>query len=114
MGCHNTYENYPDSRFKTHYYRESYNEVKFQILEIAKGMQMSISNVNDEYQEIFLVSSKYNLMVKITSYAPGETSVDLYLESRKTFDFWGWKNFIILWHKMLADRLTFVGIALHP
>lgn len=114
MGCHNTYENHPDKRFKTHWYQESYSEAKYAVLEIAKGLEMSISSVNDEYQEIYLISPKYNLMIKITSFSIGETSIDLYLESRRKLDFFAWKRFMGFWHSELARKLTFIGIALHP
>ncbi len=110
----NTYENHPDDDMKTHWYDARYDECRNAIIDIARDFQMNIVNINDEYKEIFVVNSKYKLMIKVTEYTFHETSIDLYLEKLSAFDLGAWRRFIARWHDRLGHKLPFIGIALHP
>lgn len=113
MSCHNTYENHPNNHLKSHWYEQSYEECKSAVIEVAKRLEMSVSNINDEYKEIFLVKKNYKLMVKITDFAYHETCIDLYLETPGFLGRFRWRSFIDRYYAELKTLLYFKGVGLH-
>lgn len=114
MATISTQEKHKTPELVSRWYTNSYDEAKSAVLEIAKGYGYSISNINDQFAELFLLSNKYSLVVKITSLTPRETSVDFHLVSKGLLDFGKGKKHVIEWYAKLDKKLRFKGVGLHP
>lgn len=67
-----------EKEYATHYYRCDYNSIKNGISTIAKKLKYDITNIDDQYKEMLLVTrTKGELIITITSVSYYEQSVDI-------------------------------------
>lgn len=67
-----------DKDYATHYYRCDYNCIKNGISTVAKKLKYDITNIDDQYKEMLLVTrTKGELIITISSISYYEQSVDI-------------------------------------
>ena len=54
------------------------------------------------------------MTITIYEYNPTETSVDIYYQSKRFFDFGASKKDISIFYSKLSEKLVFKGLSLHP
>ena len=54
------------------------------------------------------------MTITIYEYNPAETSVDIYYQSKRLFDFGASKKDIQIFYNSLSEKLVFKGLSLHP
>ncbi len=60
----------------THYYNNDYEKVKNTIIDICHGLRQKLMNVDDNYNEIYIVMPKGEIMVTMIKLSYNVTSVD--------------------------------------
>lgn len=67
---------HPNAVFRTHYFKNEYNEVKEVVLQYAKQANMNVVNVDDNYGEILVEGGKFDLIISIKRVTVLEHAVD--------------------------------------
>ncbi len=64
--------------YATHYYRNDYNKIKDAISAVAKQLGYTITNIDDQYKELLLVTrTKGELIITVYSLSYYDNSVDI-------------------------------------
>jgi hypothetical protein len=95
-----------DDRLMTHYFRNSYNDVKASVLEIAKVNHYEVDNIDDHYKEIALTGKKVEWIVSMYNSTPLQTSVDFKINTHYAFPFKKPIKMIETFYHELDRRLT--------
>ena len=67
-----------DKEYATHYYRCDYNSIKNGISTVAKKLKYDITNIDDQYKEMLLVTrTRGELIITISTISYYEQSVDI-------------------------------------
>lgn len=61
---------------RTHYYKEEYNKVKEEILSYLSSIHAKVANVDDNYGEILVETTKYDMIISIKKVTVIEHAVD--------------------------------------
>lgn len=72
-----TSDNAKSEELQTHYYRDTYEKVKNEVLNFAKKNDYEIGNINDEYREIYLYKNRHDLIITLVELSLMEISVDV-------------------------------------
>ena len=97
----------------THYYRNTYERVKSEILNYCKLKDYIVESVNDDVKEIFVRKGRHDLIITITPISIMEIAVDV---KATTYYLIGLKrglNFIKDLYEHLDKNLNFKGVALY-
>ncbi len=98
---------------QTHYYKCFEDDLFSYIPEMIKDFDLKLLTVNKDYKEITAYNDLYDVTFKIFMYKPGETSVDLFIDSRFLFDFGKTKKVILAMFDKIAKKYDFLGLSLH-
>lgn len=109
-----TAERHSDEALKSRYYKASYAQAKEAVKKILPDFRYEIYNENDDFGEIIATNGKFNMTLKIYMVNMRETSVDIFLENNRMFDFGAGKKHITEFYQALNKVLEFKGLSLHP
>ena len=98
---------------KTHYYKCFEADLFEYIPAMLKEFDLTLLTVNEDYKEITAYNDLYDVTFKVFMYKPGETSVDLFIDSRFIFDFGKTKKVIESLFNKIAEKYEFIGLSLH-
>lgn len=94
MSIIETKENETNELLKTHYFKTSYEKMKFSYIEIVKKLNYHVVSIDDDFHEIFIERPHVTISAKIIEINPRETSIDFYINSeymlfnrKKSLDF---------------------------
>lgn len=99
---------------KTRWYKGSYKMVKKAVLDVLLECGFKPNVTDDNYGEIFIENNNFSMTITIFEFSVLETSVDIYYESKRLFEFGAGKKDIILFYSKLNSKVEFKGLALHP
>jgi len=99
---------------RTHYYRNSFDQVKKALDTIVEEDNMQVQDVNRKFGDIYLLGDGYEVIVSAIQLTPNETSIDFKINYFVTI---GWnrpeKKAVHLYAR-LDQLLHFKGTVLHP
>ncbi len=98
---------------KTNWYKASYSRVKDAVIDAMKKMGYEVTNINDDYGELFVVGTNFEVTFTIFQMTVSETSVDMYFIPKMIFDLGKSKKIITEIYAEIAKRVPFIGLALH-
>ncbi len=112
MSILHTSDNQKKEEFLTRWYKTNIIGAKEAILQIAKKRGYTVKDIVDDFNEVYLVNSKFDLVLTITQEHPRKTAIDLSIESHGIFDFGKTKKEVREWYMMLDKELDFLGVRL--
>lgn len=107
-----TSDNHSDSKMITNWYYNDFEECVDAIKKVAKLLDYSIININNDYFELLLKGFKFEIIIKITSFNPRESSIDFTLIKNSLFTPKPIDH-VELWYSELKKILEFRGKGLH-
>lgn len=109
-----TSEKAQSDALKSRWYKANFQMTKKAVIEVLKEFGFEPMVTDDTYGEIFVDGRDFSLTVTIFEYAIAETSVDIFYQSKRFFDFGASKKDIIAFYSKLNSKLQFKGLSLHP
>ena len=98
---------------QTHYYKCMEDDLFEYIPNMLESFDLKLLNINEEYKEITAYNDLYDVTFKIFMFKPGETSVDLFIDSRFLFDFGKTRKVILSMFNEIAKKYELLGLSLH-
>lgn len=99
---------------KSRWYKANFQMAKKAVLEVLAECGFNPSVTDDTYGEIFVEARDFTMTITIYEYSLAETSVDIFYQSKRLFDFGKSKKDITAFYDKLATKLVFKGLSLHP
>lgn len=99
---------------KTRWYKANFQIAKKAVLAVLKECGFNVEVTDDSYGEVFFETSSFSMTITIFEYSVFETSVDIYYQSKRLFDFGASKKDILAFYDKLSNHLEFKGLSLHP
>lgn len=99
---------------KSRWYKANFQMTKKAVLEVLDEFGFKPQVTDDTYGEIYVESNQFVMTITIYEYNPTETSVDIYYQSKRFFDFGASKKDISIFYSKLSEKLVFKGLSLHP
>lgn len=112
--AYQTSEKASSDALKSRWYKANFQMTKKAVLEVLDEFGFEPKVTDDTYGEIFVESDKFVMTITIYEYNPAETSVDIYYQSKRLFDFGASKKDIQIFYNSLSKKLVFKGLSLHP
>lgn len=108
-----TSDNTSNKELLTHYYRDTYDRVKAEIVNYAKHHDYQVTSINDDFGEIYLNHKRHDLIITLVKLSMMEISVDI---KATTYYLIGLKRGIKVIKELyqhLDRNLSFKGVALY-
>lgn len=109
-----TFETNMNSKLKTHYYKDRYNNIKQIVLKYAQANKLIVKSEDDAHGEIFLQSSGYHMIVSILQVSPLETAVDIKVQTYRIIGLFKPVKLIVRMFEHINTKANFKGVGLHP
>jgi hypothetical protein len=77
-----TSDNAKSDELLTRYFRNDYNSTKKAILEVCDKLKYTIVNVNDDYKEFLISSSRSEIIISVIAVGYYEMAVDLKINTK--------------------------------
>lgn len=71
-----------DDRLKTRIYDNTYLEVRNAVISVCKQMNLTVTHVDDNFQELLINGKKYELIITCISNSYYETTVDIKITTK--------------------------------
>lgn len=96
-----------EANYTTHFYANDYNTTKNYIISVGKQLGYTMTNVDDKYKEILLVSrTRGELIVTVQTYSSYEHSVDIKVTTHYIFPAGRAKKKAAAFYEALNHKLT--------
>ncbi len=100
--------------FRTHYYKCEYNIAKDAVKRYLNQKKFKISNVDDNYGEIFVQSSSFHMIISIRKAMVLNVSIDIKVNVYGILGAYKPHKLIKELYTYLDKQLPFIGVGLQP
>jgi len=103
-----------EKELRTHYYKAEYRKAKEVVIQYLKQNNLKVTNINDNYGEIFVEASKYHMIISIRSSRVLQVSIDIKVSYYSLIGAYKPHKLIKKVYQNLDKQLPFVGVGLQP
>lgn len=109
-----TREVHKENQLRTHYYKARYDKCQEAVKRICTEMKMQVSNINNEFKEMLVKGSSYDLIFTFSNVTPLETAIDIKITTSYVIGMNRPKNKILKIYSKLDKLLPYKGAGLNP
>lgn len=109
-----TSDNHRNRELKTHYYKSEYKEAKEIVIRYLNQKKIKVTNIDDNYGEIFVETSSFHMIISIRSPRILYVSIDIKISVYSLVGAYKPHKYIKEIYSYLDKELPFIGKGLQP
>jgi hypothetical protein len=108
-----TKDNHKNQALKSHYYKNEYRECKEAVLNYVNTKKYKVKNINDNFGEILIETSRFSAIITIRGVSMLETAIDLKVTVYSLIGAFKPHKQVKAFYDVLDKNLRYLGTGLH-